>query len=120
VAHEKPLHEVITAPPSVVVPASIGAPASTGATWQVLPWHERPEQQSAVLVHATVAPPQLARHLSSAEVVVPRHAGYAAQHPPFTYEAVQLSPDAQTPASIGPASICPASGWPASFCPASG
>lgn len=90
-------------------------------------------QQSLLLVQVTVAPPQLARHLSSVEVVVPRQFGYAAQQPPFAYEAEQLSPDAHTrtppsgrswpastPASSTPASS-PASGvGPASPGPASG
>lgn len=72
-------------------------------------------------MHATVAPPQLARHLRSGEAVVPRQFGYAAQQPPFTNDAVQSSPDAHTrvPASPGPASS-PASREPASKAPASG
>lgn len=133
VLHAMPTQEVITPASGVVVPASV--PASTGVTevWQRPPWQERPEQQSLVLVQVTLAPPQLARHRSEGAVVVPRQLGYAAQHPPLTYDAVQTSPDAHTrmppsartcpasaPASTAPASTSsPASDSPASDAPAS-
>ncbi len=122
VAQGTPVQEVITPASIGGTPASAGAvPASVGVV-QRFDSQARPVQQSLVLVQATVAPPQLARHLRRGEAVVPRQLGYAAQQPPFAYEAVQLSPEAQTriqpsgsswPASK-PASTTPASATPAS------
>lgn len=118
VLHAMPTQEVITPASGVVVPAS-GRPASTGVAevWQRPPWQERPAQQSLVLVQVTLAPPQLARHRSEGAVVVPRQLGYAAQHPPLTYDATHESPDAQT--RMPPSGkTCPAS-KPASTAPPS-